>query len=342
LPDLQEGEKMKRLIVFLSLLTTCIVYTTSSAQLTKPPSNELTGERHLAGFAWMCLGTFALFAGGCTQTFELTGIGGAGVTVECVPDISGDFSLMTCGNGGHNHSDPPRPLIFDNGSVVYPGDTDSSPLRVSSPVLPGLVFNLWEVPQVAGNYRFSTTLFAPPGQLFLVAANGGFRFARSIGSSGFYNVSIAERGLKQLPARTDNLYLKVRTPETNHVDDVAFGADFLTHQMIPAIAEEYTALSGRTLSINDISLPKGGVFDYLNLNWLGPHNSHREGNDVDINQGVVNQYVEPCSTDVNLRQAVNTYLVPLPAAPPGRPEATALLCESGGRKHIDITAFNIP
>jgi hypothetical protein len=39
---------------------------------------------------------------------------------------------------------------------------------------------------------------------------------------------------------------------------------------------------GATLPVTATNLPQGGVFDFLNHNWLPPHASHRYGRDMDI------------------------------------------------------------
>jgi hypothetical protein len=91
--------------------------------------------------------------------------------------------------------------------------------------------------------------------------------------------------------------------------------------------------------VNDISLPKGGVFDLQN-DWnqfARSHSEHRDGRDIDINPAGIN-----CLDDLALQAAVNKFLVPLEHRITNvqQPDpASALLCETGGRKHIDITAL---
>lgn len=60
-----------------------------------------------------------------------------------------------------------------------------------------------------------------------------------------------------------------------------------------------------------MSLPLGGVFDVLD-NWTMPHQTHRDGDDADINRPFVNGTRLGCSMDMDLRQAVDMVLVPLP------------------------------
>ena len=41
------------------------------------------------------------------------------------------------------------------------------------------------------------------------------------------------------------------------------------------------------ISLNDMSLPFGGLFDGVNANWQVPHITHRIGRSVDINNTIV-------------------------------------------------------
>lgn len=88
------------------------------------------------------------------------------------------------------------------------------------------------------------------------------------------------------------------------------------------IAREYRALSGSKLSVNDRSLPAGGLFDIFNT-WMPAHLDHRTGTDADINQLGID-----CLADESFRKAIATVAASGPF--PKR------LCESGGRKHINF------
>jgi len=68
-----------------------------------------------------------------------------------------------------------------------------------------------------------------------------------------------------------------------------FGTPFMVGSVIPGLAADYFAQRQGTLGINDMSLPKGGLFD-LNQQWnnRGGHNLHRYGTSVDINGAQTN------------------------------------------------------
>ncbi|MCX7829776.1 MAG: hypothetical protein N2445_01765, partial [Acidobacteria bacterium] len=82
---------------------------------------------------------------------------------------------------------------------------------------------------------------------------------------------------------------KLRNPDQNHTDECAFyGASFMV-SLITQLSEEYYNYRNQHvgLSINDMSLKYGGVFD-LNNDCLNPHWRHRTGESVDINRNGAN------------------------------------------------------
>lgn len=149
-------------------------------------------------------------------------------------------------------------------------------------------------------------------------------------------------GLTVLPDMPTGPYRKVRTkPEDdNHKDAVAFNGTGDTRIFLSAIADTYQLLTvrperraGLKLSVNDMSLPAGGYFD-LNKDWRGDkeHMFHRTGNSADINRDKVD-----CKDNKDLRAAV-AMTMPITSRSPiaRRSQPTRLLCESGGRIHIDF------
>ena len=130
---------------------------------------------------------------------------------------------------------------------------------------------------------------------------------------------------------------------------MAFSASPFTREALPKLSNVLFETSGRNLSVNDISLPKGGVFDLL-LNWDGDddHAEHRDGNDADINTENI-----LCQGDQALRAAVDRVLVGILRTDAdgnlkvekktGKPHPfSALLCEATGFKHIDFKEFFVP
>jgi hypothetical protein len=177
------------------------------------------------------------------------------------------------------------------------------------------------MPEVSGKILTDAILVAPRGWY---CVSGCYTY-NSWRDQITYDV-----GIKALQPLSDgSSYSKVRKAEAAHPDPVGWYGTALSVQMLPLIAENYFVLSGRRLSVNDMSLPRGGLFDIYG-NWSKPHGSHREGKDADINRDGVT-----CSEDYELRLAVDQLLKKLRRTDGTR---TALLCElsNSDRKHIDF------
>jgi murein endopeptidase len=101
----------------------------------------------------------------------------------------------------------------------------------------------------------------------------------------------------------DEHYFKLRGGTATHPEGHWGTEDTIIK--LKDIAEKYYKLSGRIISINDISLPRGGLFDYRNT-WKPPHKSHRTGTDADINQGQGPKNVDqiPCYKNDKLKEAI--------------------------------------
>ncbi|GMR20156.1 MAG: hypothetical protein BMS9Abin36_0751 [Gammaproteobacteria bacterium] len=103
------------------------------------------------------------------------------------------------------------------------------------------------------------------------------------------------------------------------------------------IAEEYYKLTGYRLSINDVSLPFGGLFDMnFQFNSSLGHSTHRTGRDADINQADERGIKIPCAADELFKKSVREV-----ASGGSRPKYE---CENtsgendpnGPRKHLDL------
>lgn len=109
--------------------------------------------------------------------------------------------------------------------------------------------------------------------------------------------------------------------------------------LLKKVADYYKQKTDEQLSVNDLSLPKGGFFD-LEFNWddsaKKDHEFHRHGVDADINQ----RGAWPCDLDDDLFEAADEYLDPPPNT--NRNPPSAVLCEAcdndGDKKckHIDL------
>lgn len=308
-------------------------------KLEKAPSNEVTGKAQKIFFIYGCYcddpveGSIPI---PCTFEYKVTGLAPGTV---CNPDNPNGEGQ--CDNGGHKHNGT-RPLVFTPpGKVEFAADEDGDPLIVKGNTLSTPPFSFargsHSVPQAGGVIEIEGTLTLPQiggTRWFCISPDCFDLNTRRF--EGTIDVHISD--LKQLPnPGPDDLYEKLRGgpsgPGTDgsHKDSVAFAGSAFTLRTLPLIAEFYFSSSGRTLSVNDVSLPKGGVFD-LNSNWKSEHQTHRNGDDVDINTGGVD-----CLNDFSLRLAADQFLFPLERTDGiNKNRLTALLCEGEGFKHLDM------
>ena len=326
--------------------------------LRQEPSNERTGIRKKVSYTWGCYNSKGKWQ---ECQFEQS-VEGLKQPENCLFDPDGGATL--CTNGGHFHNGI-RPLVFDqftrtgapsNGKLLFPADQDGDPLRVKgiTNATGSWATTVHELPQAGGRLQAKGQM-----QFF----GGGFgrpRFDRNTKQSEM-TIDVRIPGLKRLPDPTpfigdplppaSSLYEKRRNgpgginTDMVHPNSVAYSGTPFTVQTVPLIAEWYFSYSGRILSVNDISLPKGGVFNtsFTNPMWFSPHKEHRDGADVDLN------LIDPlsgvdleCLPDHALRFSVDQLVEPVIERaddPQNLGRLTALLCESGGRKHIDMAPF---
>lgn len=309
------------------------------------PSNEVSGSFTRTAFAWICYDGETGKKIKCGVHYEHMGQTQGEVEADCIFDASGLVVPNTCSNGGHSHGNPVRPLVFNDEDIEYSQDSNPSPLIVdgntfATPNLPPFQdpHIIHKQTQVGGVYSWETTATAPPGWRW----PEGIRFTLgTVKAVGLTNLHV--KNLRQLPEPVlGDDYIRVRGGPSGagtdpfHTDSVSYAGTPKSVHVIPLIASTYFIYSERKLSVNDMSLPKGGVFEArdnwseTSFDWKAPHRTHRDGFDVDINKGGLK-----CLDDPELRQAVDQLLDP----PQQSGRTTALLCESGGRKHIDITTF---
>lgn len=230
-------------------------------------------------------------------------------------------------SGGHVGHAGLRPLVLNDarnpgGAVLYAHDTDASPLGVrgftmeTPPFVDATVRH--PTPEASGRLAVDTTITAPPGGVFCFFDSAG----RTLLTHAIVDVGVPD--LEPLAA-VGNDHQVVRGGTETHPDGTSGTAD--STNTLLRIAAEYRRISGSQLSVNDLSLPAGGLFD-IGANWQAPHRSHRGGADADINRTNVSGETIDCSDDEDLARAVE-HMAAGRAFP-------FLRCESGGRKHIDL------
>lgn len=218
---------------------------------------------------------------------------------------------------GHAHT-PPHPME-DPAKVVlqYDGpDLDPSPLRIESSTEKKVVRIRYPLTEAAGVVRFVGIIDSPPGYVC-----ASFCFTDTAWKS-IWDVGVGVGGLSALPASGPH-HMTVRGGTDTHPQGThGTGSTIATLQKI---ARTYFERTGRKLSINDLSLPRGGLFD-INNNWNPPHRTHRFGNDADINRIDGGGIIVDCEDELGpiVKDVARGRMLP------------KLRCESGDRRHIDF------
>lgn len=222
-----------------------------------------------------------------------------------------------------------RPLVLADprnpgGQVFFAGDTDPAPLSVAGstfvtpPFLGALISH--STPEVSGSLAIDGELTAPPNRLFCIFSPSGRMLPFH------FTADVRIPGLEFLPASGPD-YEVVRGGRDTHSDADSTWATHQTIVTLLEIAKVYRALSGSKLSVNDLSLRAGGLFDVEN-NWMPDHQDHRTGTDADVNRVNISGSLVNCLDDDSFLQAIVKV-----AASGSFPKR---LCESGGRKHINF------
>ena len=212
---------------------------------------------------------------GCTDAYT-------GFFVSCGYkfDINGLTQPDTdpANNGGHSHNTAGYPHPLGNVKVILPTPSlQSKHLRGSTEN--SFVYLSHDMPEVSGKIETELEVTVPPGWYTIWPES-----CHGDRTSWCFDTTI-DVGVKDLIPLPDfpQLYTKARSPDAKHTDAAAFYGTRSAISNLTSIAIYYNWLFGRTLSVNDMSLIKGGLFDTKG-NYLTPHSWHRTGESADINK----------------------------------------------------------
>lgn len=242
-------------------------------------------------------------------------------------------------NGGHFHYFN-RPLTFNGGDVEYAADQNQDPYIVSGTSLSTPPSSsakiIYTAPTISGKVNVTLISKAPRGfRCVIHCLDSTTHFRQDI-----YDVGID--GLELLPdPSTGDFYEKVRNSDINHPNTVAFYGTPFAIGALKGIALNYHTLTTKTdpntgeligelLSINDMSLPRGGLFDIAGF-WNQPHKEHRLGTSADINRNGID-----CKMNHEMRLAVELIafkVIRFNSITQKLEEISPLLCENEGQNY---------
>jgi hypothetical protein len=208
--------------------------------------------------------------------------------------------------GGHVHS-PDDQLL---GTVDNANNPSATPGRVTEGNTPFTL--VYTAPEASGEVKLETKWEPPFGYECENEDEDDLGdFTNPCFGINHFNIGFS--GLEALPP--DPFYTVLRDPATAPTHPEGnFGTPAAIHGLA-SLAVYYKLAAFVTLSINDMSLPQGGLFD-VDADWAAPHSRHRVGINADINQLGI-----PCLGDFAL--AIGVFAI-----------GARLTCEPEGRKHI--------
>lgn len=238
-------------------------------------------------------------------------------------------------SGYHNHNpdthpliEPPQPPLGNGQLGVIGGEfAYTNSLEVKGQTRGTMVQMIHPIPQVAGIIETEILIDAPPGYQCGFPCYTHTRY-RAVGK-----IDVGVGGLVRLEDSGLH-HVVVRDGKDTHPEGTHGMADTL--ETLKKIAQKYFEVTnGRRLSVNDLSLPRGGVFDICNTYNptdtcasapKGGHFEHRVGKEADLNSKDEGGVIVDCN---DLREIIKLY-IPLPQTGGKEP----LKCHPGGGFHV--------
>ena len=214
--------------------------------------------------------------------------------------------------GGHVAHVAPQPL----GTIRDVNTPGAGGVSVTGSTLNGFAV-VYKAPEASGKVEFVTTWTFPRGYLCLD------NLRPTCTDTDHFDVGLQ---LQKLDPLNDIFYTVIRDNTDTHPDGTSGVANTINKLKVLAVLYYIKTNQVRRLSINDISLSLGGLFD-INANWAPPHTSHRRGTGADINRNARDSNGSPlpalnCPDDVALQDAIEWL-----ANGASRPQ---LVCEQNG------------
>lgn len=277
--------------------------------------------------------------------------GATGAFLDCpfTVDIPRDSQPpnTSANNGGHTHDATNNANARPLGGLEYGGA--KGVLLVSGSTGNQRAVVTHSMPEFSGKIVTRVDLKVQPptsNSYWLCRESDSHRCLDSSTSRTLVTMDVRVPKLESLPSAATAPYIKYRSPDENHQDADAFYGLPTAISALTQMASLFKEGVGAPLSINDMSLPKGGKFD-VNGSWSGAHGEHRIGLSADINRRIqADGQKMPCLKNRDLRDAVDSVI---PATGPRvlvNPNAkgrtlSRLYCEPDGKQHIDFDGIPI-
>lgn len=243
----------------------------------------------------------------CPFTFTVVGLADQ-LANNGLPPLTGyDEGLI---DGGHTHNTADvRPLLFPPNGVSIAGETPTpyGTLTVSGNTNSDTAQVVYPVPEEGGMVATSIRVFAPEGWFCAAYCYDDTSWLdANVVAIGHFQRSQSASSLFHVPQfGTDYTIIDSSEQHFDKANGYTYGS-YLTdasYDLLLRIAHVYSQLAGSKVSVNDMSLPVGGRFDYPG-HWRPPHHGHRDGVAADINRRNIAGVLTECGNDHALIQAV--------------------------------------
>jgi len=208
-------------------------------------------------------------------------------------------------DGGHRHGGDgvPRPMTYPAGTepvlrVDGPDRLPDESLRTEIITTEaGPIY--WAHPEVAGTQEVSAVMETAPGWVCISLC-----YTRTIRRFE-YKLRIGYEGLEPLPEPGDHYDVTRGDSQPDEHPEGTHGKERTINDIKYLSRQYFLNREGVGLSVNDISLPYGGIFGFVRgQRWNPPHQLHQWGTDIDLNRVDSGGREKACSENEELQKSV--------------------------------------
>lgn len=340
--------------ILVSIFVACVLMANASADnyccgnvgylaVYSMPSNKRLDQVHTFRDPQVCVDIDTGDLVNCQFKFKILG------TADVLPTLgysaSGYSENLIL--GGHYHT-AGRPFIYpDNSSGILSianGTLSSTgTLSITGQTDANYAAVLYPIPEEGGILAVQDDMYAPPGWYcaYWCYTPDDMRDVE-LYEIGYFDRTYTTTDLVHFPESTD--YSIVRDDGVGH-QDPATGYSAGTYLTADAFARIYTIAwkyykaTHDKLSLNDMSLPVGGLYDFRD-DWMPPHKGHRDGIAVDINLHDGSDNYIDCASRNYYSKILKKIVDSVIKIPAGSSYFTRYLCETNNGDHIHINLFN--
>jgi hypothetical protein len=236
-------------------------------EISPNPSNALKSRFTTLGVSISCYDDFTFALLSCPYSYQRVGVDD--LTDPLIQDQLSFYPPLTELQqfGGHEHDQTTHPFFYLIPPAAIPITVTGGTYQYqSSTLVSGNTFSMtaeliFSAPEVAGTIWERVDIGTPPGWYCVwpcyTITDSLFHSTYFVGYEGFDQLDPTAT----LNGPTDYIVARKPNPDPAHPNANATWGDAYTIVQLELMANDYRQITGNQLSINDMSLPYGGVFD---------------------------------------------------------------------------------